>query len=196
MTRREFASLLAGAGAILTGGRTAGAKPTAAAEAQGGAQTSGQANGAIAGYRNPKLPIEQRTADLLGRMTLEEKVEQLRGGRTSIYGILDTTGKFTDRDISTNWRKMYDMHSQRSPHDQDVYRNALQRYAVEKTRLGIPQIFQDEALHGYTTNDATSFPQATALGSTWDPELIQRAFTAVGGRGCLRGHQSGFRACP
>ncbi len=180
MTRREFTSLLAGAGAILTGRRAASAKPTAQAEGQGEPREPMAANGPVADYRNPKLPIEQRTADLLKRMTLEEKVEQLRGGRTSIYGMLDTTGKFTDRDIDKNWRKMYDMHSQRSPHDQAVYRNALQRYAVEKTRLGIPQIFQDEALHGYTADHATSFPQATALGSTWDPELIQRAFTAVG----------------
>ncbi len=179
MTRRKFASILAGTGAMLSRWRTASAKPTAEGEIQRGAQASPQADGAAPGYRNAKLPIEQRTADLLSRMTLEEKVEQLRGGRTSIYGILDTTGQFSENSIKGNFRQIYDMHSHRSPHDQAVYRNALQRYAVEKTRLGIPQIFQDEALHGYTADDATSFPQAVALGSTWDPELIQRAFTAV-----------------
>ncbi len=179
MTRRKFASILAGAGAILSRGRAASAKPTAGAEAQGEASRPAGADSATAGYRNPNLRIEQRTADLLSRMTLEEKVEQLRGGRTSIYGVLDTTGQFNENSIKGNFRQIYDMHSHRSPHDQAVYRNALQRYAVEKTRLGIPQIFQDEALHGYTADDATSFPQAVALGSTWDPELIQRAFTAV-----------------
>ncbi|MGH9444513.1 MAG: glycoside hydrolase family 3 N-terminal domain-containing protein, partial [Terriglobia bacterium] len=148
-------------------------------EIQRGAQASPQADGAAPGYRNAKLPIEQRTADLLSRMTLQEKVEQLRGGRTPIYGIFDTTGQFTENSIKGNFRQIYSMHSRMSPHDQAVYRNALQRYAMEKTRLGIPQIFQDEALHGYTADDATSFPQAIALGSTWDPELIQRAFTAV-----------------
>ncbi|MGH9623428.1 MAG: glycoside hydrolase family 3 N-terminal domain-containing protein [Bryobacteraceae bacterium] len=179
MTRRKFASIMGGAGAILTGRPALASK----AEPEDGSQRPASADGAAAAYRNPKLPIEQRTADLLKRMTLEEKVEQLRGGYTSIYGILDTTGKFTEKDIPPNipknWRKLYDMHSKRSPHDQAVYRNALQRYAVEKTRLGIPQIFQDEALHGFTADDSTSFPQAIALGSTWNPELIQRMFGAV-----------------
>ena len=179
MTRRKFASILTGAGVILTRLRTAFGQASTAAEQQGETQGTGLAGGAMAGYRNPKLPIEQRAADLLSRMTLEEKVEQLRGGRTSIYGIVDPTGKFTDESIHGNFRQIYDMHSRMSPHDQAVYRNALQRYAVEKTRLGIPQIFQDEALHGYTAEGATSFPQAIALGSTWDPELIQRTFTAV-----------------
>lgn len=130
-------------------------------------------------YRNPNLSIERRTADLLRRMTLEEKVEQLRGGLTSSYGVVDPTGTFTRESIKGNFRQIYAMHAQMTPRDQAVYRNALQRYAVQKTRLGIPQIFQDEGLHGYTARGATSFPQALALASTWDPELIQRVFTAV-----------------
>ena len=47
-------------------------------------------------YRNPHLPIEQRVADLLKRMTLEEKVGQLTIGRRNGLGVLDTTGKFND----------------------------------------------------------------------------------------------------
>ncbi len=161
------------------GGRKASAAPGAEGEAQGGSQGSGQGIGAVADYRNPKLPIEQRTADLLRRMTLEEKVEQLRSGRTSSYGIIDPTGEFTDKSIQGDFRQIYLMNTTHGPRYQAVYRNALQRYAVEKTRLGIPQIFQNEALHGFVADSATSFPEAIALGCTWDPELIQRAFTAV-----------------
>lgn len=179
MTRRDFVSMLAGVGVGLTRLRDMFGKPKAGAGAQGQTGSPRPANVASAPYRNPNLPIEQRTADLLRRMTLEEKVEQLRGGRTSIYGIVDPTGKFSGKDIRGNFRQIYSMHSRMSAHDQAVYRNALQRYAMEKTRLGIPQIFQDEALHGYTAESATSFPQAIALGSTWDPGLIQRVFTAV-----------------
>ncbi|HTV57117.1 MAG TPA: glycoside hydrolase family 3 N-terminal domain-containing protein, partial [Terriglobia bacterium] len=176
MTRREFASLLAAAGMTLPSRKTASAKASAEAEPQEETRVE-PADGAA--YRNSDLSIEERVADLLSRMTLEEKVEQLRGGRTSIYGLVDPTGKFAEADIHGSFRQIYDMHSRMSAHDQAVYRNALQRYAVEKTRLGIPQIFQDEALHGYTADNATSFPQAIALGSTWDPELIERVFTAV-----------------
>jgi beta-glucosidase len=176
MTRREFASIFTAAGMMLRGRKTAAAKADEEAEPREATQEESTSG---ADYRNPNLPIEQRTADLLRRMTLEEKVEQLRGGRTSSYGMVDPTGKFTDADIRGNFRQIYDMHSRRSPHDQAVYRNALQRYAVEKTRLGIPQIFQDEALHGYTAEGATSFPQAIALASTWDPGLVERIFTAV-----------------
>jgi beta-glucosidase len=164
---------------MLSRHRAASGSPGSATMSSEQGQSSAPATGAAAGYRNPSLPIEQRARDLLRRMTLEEKVEQLRGGRTSSYGVVDTTGKFTDQDIRGNFREIYSMHSHLSPHDQAVYRNALQRYAVEKTRLGIPQIFQDEALHGYTADGATSFPQAIALASTWDPELVQRVFTAV-----------------
>lgn len=179
MTRREFASMLAGAGMMLTRDRKVSAEPASGTGSQEHSNPAGPAKGLKADYRNPNLPIEQRTADLLSRMTLEEKVDQLRSGRTPSYGILDTTGQFTEKDLHGNFRQLYDMHSHRSPHDQAVYRNALQRYAVEKTRLGIPQIFQDEALHGYTADDATSFPQAIALASTWDPDLVQRSFTAI-----------------
>jgi beta-xylosidase len=179
MTRREFTSWLAAAGAILTGRGRAEAKSSAEATGQGAEPSSVGPEGSTPAYRNPKLPIEQRAADLLGRMTLDEKVAQLRGGRTSIYGVVDPTGRFAEASTKGNFRQIYEMHAGMSPHDQAVYRNALQRYAVEKTRLGIPQIFQDEALHGYTADSATSFPQAIALGCTWDPELLERIFTAV-----------------
>ncbi len=128
-------------------------------------------------YRNPRLPIEQRVADLLKRMTLEEKVEQLfphRGG-----GILDTTGQFTDQTAQATFRQMFSVDSRVSSHDAAVLRNAAQRYLMEKTRLGIPAIFQGEALHGFMSYGATSFPQALGLGSTWDPELVRRVFAAA-----------------
>ncbi len=58
--------------------------------------------------------------------------------------------------------------------------NALQRYQLEKTRLGIPDIFFGEGLHGYMAYGSTSFPQALGLASTWDPVLVKKVFTAVG----------------
>src|SRR5690348_6192900 len=83
-------------------------------------------------YRNPNLAIEQRVADLLSRMTLEEKIEQIAGGR--VRPILDTTGKFKPEDAAAAFRKLHGIDSDFSPRDSAVLRNAAQRYLVEKTR--------------------------------------------------------------
>jgi beta-glucosidase len=141
-------------------------------------------------YRNPNLPIEQRVADLLKRMTLEEKVEQL-GGRYR-PGILDTTGKFNDRNAREAFRALFGVDSKISPHDAAVLRNAVQRYLAEKTRLGIPAIFQGEALHGFMENGSTSFPQALGLASTWDPELVRQVFTAAADEMASAGDNQAF----
>jgi beta-glucosidase len=58
-------------------------------------------------------------------------------------------------------------------------RNLLQNWVLGNTRLGIPIMFHGEALHGAVVPGATSFPEAVALGSTWDPELLQSMFAAV-----------------
>ena len=59
------------------------------------------------------------------------------------------------------------------------FTNAIQRWVKENTRLGIPVIFHEEALHGLQGQEATSFPQAIALASTWNPDLVERAFAVV-----------------
>src|SRR5487761_587703 len=84
-------------------------------------------------YRNPNLPIEQRVQDLLKRMTLEEKVGQLTRGRQ--FHLLDTTGEFKDDQEPAVFRKMFGINGHMSPHDVAVFRNAVQRYRIEKTRL-------------------------------------------------------------
>jgi beta-glucosidase len=128
-------------------------------------------------YKNPKLPIEERVSDLLKRMTLEEKVDQLCGGHK--YGIVDTTGQFKAEDSATVFRSLYNVDSPITPHDAAVLRNAAQRYEMEKSRLGIPVMFLGEGLHGFMENGSTSFPQALGLASTWDPGLVNQVFTAV-----------------
>lgn len=130
-------------------------------------------------YRNPRLPVRLRVADLLQRMTLEEKVDQIAGARHP-FQLLDTTGRFTDANAETAFKQLYDLHSTMSPYDSAVLRNAVQRYQVEKTRLGIPRIFFGEGLHGFMEYGSTSFPIPLALGSTFDLGLVRQVFTAVG----------------
>jgi beta-glucosidase len=131
-------------------------------------------------YRDPSLAIEDRVADLLGRMTLEEKIEQIKGGSAGEAGLIDTTGTFRSEQAKELFRQLHDVDSQLTPRQTAILRNAAQRYLREKTRLGIPVLFMGEALHGYMGNGSTSFPQALGLAATWDPELVHRVFTAAG----------------
>src|SRR5699024_10304682 len=75
----------------------------------------------------------------------------------------------------------------RDARDTAEYVNAAQHWAVEHTRLGIPILMHEEALHGYVARDATSFPQAIALASTWDPALVARVFSVAAREARARG---------
>ena len=127
-------------------------------------------------YRNPKLPTPDRAADLLKRMTLEEKVDQLAAGRRRMMTNPDPEAQ----PIFGQFRDLFKLDSETSPHDAAALGNQAQKYMIEKTRLGIPAILQGEALHGYMADGSTGFPQVLGLASTWDPELEQQVFTAVG----------------
>lgn len=126
-------------------------------------------------YRNPKLTAEERAADLVKRMTLEEKVDQLAGGRRRARN----SNNAEEKQIFEELGRLYRENAEVSPHDAAEARNKAQHFLVEKTRLGIPAIFQGEALHGFMAYGSTSFPQVLGLASTWDPELVQQAFTAA-----------------
>ncbi|HXX23876.1 MAG TPA: glycoside hydrolase family 3 N-terminal domain-containing protein [Terriglobia bacterium] len=144
-------------------------------------------------YRNPTFPIEQRVADLLKRMTLEEKVGQLAmSPRRGSFNILDTTGKFNDTTALQALRQMFSPDSKISARDAAILRNAVQRYLKEKTPLGIPALFPGEALHGFMENGSTSFPQALGLASTWDTDLVRQAFTAIADEMASAGDNQAF----
>ena len=138
-------------------------------------------------YQNPKLDIETRVKDLLSRMTLEEKVAQttmIRGveyasrpdPRQHCSVLPDTEfdeGKLS-RDIPYGIGYVHDMYS--LPEAQ----NRIQKYFVEKTRLGIPVAFTGEALHGISGVRGTIFPVPLNLGATFDPDLVKEVGGAIG----------------
>ena len=153
----------------------------------------GQTTPAKPDYQNATLPTAKRVDDLLARMTLEEKVAQMMCHWNAKKQFTDASGKF-DPARAPQWFKVgigrierpSDGHGARA---QAEFTNAIQKWVRENTRLGIPVLFHDEALHGLQGAEATSFPQAIALASTWNPELVEKAFTVVAKEVRARGTQ-------
>jgi len=131
-------------------------------------------------YRNPKLAIDDRVADLLSRMTLEEKVSQIAPNRDREVKIIDPMGTFTDQTARQILARWWDQNLEFTPRKAATLRNGIQRYLREKTRLGIPQLFMGEALHGFMEYGSTSFSQAIGLAGTFDPALVKQVFTTAG----------------
>jgi beta-glucosidase len=147
-------------------------------------------------YKDPKQPVEARVEDLLSRMTLEEKVAQMLSIWENKAEVFDARMEFDPAKMATKYPNSVGTFARPSdatgPTSPRVARrrdvkatirlvNALQKYATTHTRLGIPILFHEEGLHGYATLNATSFPQAIALASSWDPALV-RAVNAVTAR--------------
>ena len=143
-------------------------------------------------YKDASLPIPDRVKDLLSRMTLEEKVSQLTGGWERQMHVIDPTGTYTDETARKAIAQEWGAEIKFTPRNAAILRNGVQRYQMEKTRLGIPVIFQGEALHGYMEYGSTSFPQAIGLASTWDPALVKHVFTAIGDEAGSRGADQVF----
>ena len=137
-------------------------------------------------YRNPDLGLDKRLADLLNRMTLEEKIAQLHcAGRVIEMSetLFDESGEFSHAKMAALFEhglcQLGRPSQARSPRPAAELTNAIQKFLVEETRLGIPALFNEEGLHGLMGVGATSFPQAIALASTWDVDQVERVFTAV-----------------
>src|SRR5215510_866233 len=72
-----------------------------------------------------------------------------------------------------------------------VLTNAIQKFFIENSRLGIPVVFHEECLHGHAAKDGTSFPQPIGLGATFNPALVERLYTMAAAEAGLRGaHQA------
>ncbi|HWA86111.1 MAG TPA: glycoside hydrolase family 3 N-terminal domain-containing protein [Opitutus sp.] len=148
-------------------------------------------------YKDPSQPVDVRVQDLLGRMTLEEKVAQLQGFLLHDPKAFDEHGDFTggtelaklEHGVGSIWVITGEQRDRFAHNAKEAaaHLNAIQKFMLEKSRLGIPVMSFAEALHGYMAADATSFPQAIALGSTWDPALVERVFTAAAQEARARG---------
>ena len=137
-------------------------------------------------YKDPKVSTEDRVTDLLSRMTPEEKFWQLfmipgdtndnlDNFKTGIFGFeISTTGQSSN---ASGQLLSYAPGASAIETAEGV--NKMQHFFIEKSRLGIPIIPYDEALHGLVRQGATAFPQSIGLAATWDTELMHRVSKAI-----------------
>ncbi len=150
-------------------------------------------------YKDPEQPVEKRVADLLGRMTLEEKVAQMvsadREVKDSLRILPDGTvdvsalhrllphgiGQITRLSETRGGQSQTSTQvgAGLSPRQHAALSNAVQRYFLEETRLGIPAIFHEECLHGLVAEYATSTPQPIALAGSFDTDLAERVYGMI-----------------
>ncbi|MDQ6417835.1 glycoside hydrolase family 3 N-terminal domain-containing protein [Paenibacillus sp. LHD-117] len=162
-------------------------------------------------YKQTGLPIEERVADLMTRMTLREKVGQLNqrmygwdayekqdsgayaltdafkeevaafGGMGALYGLFR----------SDPWSGV-DYANGIVAQDSAAVANEIQRYVKENTRLGIPVLLSEECPHGHQALDGTMLPVNLNVGSTWNPELMERAYSQTAAEIRSRGAHLGL----
>lgn len=141
-------------------------------------------------YRDPRVATGDRVRDLLGRMTLEEKFWQLfmipgdldnpaNDYSNGVFGLQISAAQEPATEASSRAQNAARTHAERI--------NAIQRFFVERTRLGIPIIPFDEAVHGLVRDGATVFPQAIALAATWDTGLVSSVAGAIAREAGSRG---------
>jgi len=130
-------------------------------------------------YLNPSLLPEKRAALLLKEMKLEEKTAQLMSyGIDMLYDSSGYDKPGMEKILANGIGQLRDHHLLDIDKSVKIH-NGMQKYIIENTRLGIPAIIHGEGLHGYVGFDATSFPQALALSSSWNIDLIHDVFTVV-----------------
>lgn len=158
-------------------------------------------------YKDPQHPVNARVADLLARMTPEEKFAQMH----AYWLVLSEDGQHRERsDMSDEFSGVSEQASlgerlllgvgqitrPLGTHIVDARTgvraaNRLQKMLMEETRLGIPALFHEECLVGLLCKDATLFPSSLNFASTWDPELVRRAAQQIGeearSTGCKQG---------
>ena len=145
-------------------------------------------------YRDPNLPVAQRVSDLMSRMTLAEKVAQLGSVNWEHTHLDDAATHRFSPDAARRFipsgigevTRPGDRHDGRGASE---FANAIQKYLVEETRLGIPALLHEEALHGFVAPGGTSFPQAIALAATFDPPLVEDVFAVAARQARARGVQ-------
>ena len=137
-------------------------------------------------YKNPKLPVHVRVKDLLSRMTPAEKFWQLfmipgdlgkneSNYKNGIFGF-QVSAASGGSDVTS---QMLSYKSEENALLLAKKINTIQKYFIERSRLGIPMMAFDECLHGLVRKGATSFPQSIGLAASFDTALMKQVSTAI-----------------
>lgn len=159
-------------------------------------------------YKNPAAPVSRRVKDLLSRMTQEEKAAQMMCvWQEKKSKLLDEAGNFDAAKARAAFKKRHGIGQVGRPSDSGSHpatpadgktargmaelTNAIQKFFIEHSRLGIPVMFHEECLHGHAAKDGTSFPQPIGLGATFNPGLVEQLYAMTARETRLRGaHQA------
>ncbi len=152
-------------------------------------------------YQDTRAPVTARVSDLLSRMTLEEKAAQMVCvWQEKADTLVDADGNFDPEKAAASFGSGHGLGQVGRPSDAGGGKNAramaeltnaIQRFFLEHSRLGIPVVFHEECLHGHAAVDATSFPQPIGLAATWDDALVERLYAMTAREARVRGtHQA------
>jgi beta-glucosidase len=159
-------------------------------------------------YRNSTLSAAARVADLLKRMTLEEKAAQMMCvWRNKSKTFTDEKGNFDFKKTKAAFKNARGIGQVARPSEAGAdaatptnglnarrmaeLTNAIQKFFINHSRLGIPVVFHEECLHGHAAKDGTSFPQPIGLGATFNPALVERLCAMTAEEARVRGtHQA------
>lgn len=159
-------------------------------------------------YKDPTIRTEERVKDLLSRMTPEEKAGQLccpmgwemyekRGTEITCSARFEQlireqhTGMFWAVYRADPWTKKT-LETGLTPELAAKAGNALQKYVMENTRLGIPLFLAEECPHGHMAIGTTVFPVGVGMASTWNPRLIERVASAIAKEARSQGAHIGY----
>ncbi len=151
-------------------------------------------------YQNPQTPIEGRVKDLLGRMSVDEKVAQTLCLWLKKPLVMDDKGNLDNQkalvhlkngigQIARPSEKKGTVVGSRTPGETVVFANQVQEFLRKQTKWGIPAILHEESLHGNQAKDATHFPSHLGLACTWNPDLFKEIYSAVAKEVRVRGAQ-------
>ena len=152
-------------------------------------------------YKNPSLSTASRVKDLLSRMTLEEKAAQMMCvWQKKSETLVDADGNFALRKAKAAFKKGHGLGQVGRPSDAGKGKNAremaeltnaIQKFFIENSQLGIPVMFHEECLHGQAAVGGTSFPQPIGLGATFNPGLVESLYAMTAEEARIRGtHQA------